>query len=147
MDVHIRSASTLDAGAIKSLDTVVPLDSTRAKYIDEWLEHDQVLVAEQKGKVIGYGVFNHAFFRQGQVDMLMIAKAHRGKGIGEHLLLALEQLCDTPKFWVTTNLSNHPMQTLLNRLGYKPCGYIDELDPGDPELIFFKHLREELAGI
>ncbi len=32
------------------------------------------------------------------------------------------------------------MQKLLTRLGYKPCGYIDELDPGDPELIFVKRV-------
>ena len=74
------------------------------------------------------------------VDMLMIHPEYRGQRIGEQLLLALEKLSGTPKFWVTTNASNHRMQRLLTRLGYKPAGYIHELDPGDPELIFLKRL-------
>ena len=140
MSILVRPATTEDAKAIKVLDTVVPLDSSRAVYIDKWLEKDTVLIAEFNGKVVGYGVFNHAFFRQSQVDMLMVNENYRGQRIGEHLLLELEKLSDTPKFWVTTNLSNHRMQRLLTRLGYKPCGYIDELDPGDPEIIFVKYV-------
>ena len=141
MSILVRPATTEDAKAIKTLDTVVPLDPARALCIDEWLEKDTVLIAELNGKVIGYGVFNHAFFRQSQVDMLMVDENYRGQRVGEHLLLKLEKLCDTPKFWVTTNLSNHRMQRLLTRLGYKPCGYIDELDPGDPEVIFVKYMH------
>jgi len=53
---------------------------------------------------------------------------------------SLKKRSDTPKFWVTTNLPNHRMQRLLTRLGYEPAGYIHELDPGDPKLIFFKRL-------
>jgi hypothetical protein len=30
------------------------------------------------------------------------------------------------------------MQSLLIRCGYRICGFVDELDPGDPDLVFFK---------
>ena len=136
--MHIRKAIQADAASLKELDTVVAHDPTKAERIDEWLEHDEVLVAELENKIVGYGVYNHAFFRQGQVDMLMIHSDYRRQKIGEQLLIALEQLCTTPKFWVTTNLSNQRMQRLLSRLGFKLCGYIDELDLGDPELVFVK---------
>lgn len=33
------------------------------------------------------------------------------------------------------------MQRLLSRLGYRPGGYIHELDPGDPELVFVKDIE------
>jgi N-acetylglutamate synthase-like GNAT family acetyltransferase len=137
---QVREATRADAEALKDLDTVVQVDAERANHIADWLERDRVLVAECDGRVVGYGVFNHAFFRQGQVDMLMIHADYREQGIGERLLVALEGLCDTPKFWVTTNLSNHRMQRLLAKRGFKPCGYIDELDPGDPEIIYFKRV-------
>ena len=140
MSISIRKATAEDAVAIKVVDTVVPYDSSRAAYIDEWLEQDIVLVAELNSKVVGYGVFNHAFFRQSQVDMLMVDTNYRGQRVGEFLLLELEKLCDTPKFWITTNLSNHRMQRLLTRLKYRPCGYIGELDPGDPEIVFVKDM-------
>ena len=135
---QLRKGSAADARALKALDTIVPIEPTRAEHIDAWLQEDEVIIAEIEGKVVGYGVFNHAFFRQGQVDMLMIHPDYRGRRIGEAILSALEELCDTPKFYVTTNMSNHRMQRLLSRMGYRPGGYIHELDPDDPELIFVK---------
>lgn len=142
MSVLIRSGSPDDADILKSLDSVVPHDPARAGFIDAWLRNDTVLVAECEGRVVGYGVFNHAFFHQGQIDMLMLHPDFRGRRIGEFLLKALEMKCDTPKLFVTTNLSNHRMQSLLLRMGYKSCGYIDELDPGDPELVFVKKMEQ-----
>ncbi len=142
LNIKIRRAERSDAQTLKELDTIVPLDATRAEFIDRWLDDDIVLVAEVDKSVVGYGVFNHAFFYQGQVDMLMIHKEFRGQGIGTHLLQELENVCDTPKFYVTTNLSNHWMQNLLKKLSYKSCGYISELDPDDPELVYVKEIKK-----
>jgi GNAT superfamily N-acetyltransferase len=143
MAINVRKAAITDAQSIKNIDTIVPLNPTRAEMIDTWLHKDIVLVAEIDERIIGYGVLNHEFFHQSQIDILMISKEHRGKGIGEAILLALEKYTDTSKMFVTTNISNHSMQKLLFRNGYKPCGYIDELDPGDPELVFVKHIGIE----
>jgi GNAT superfamily N-acetyltransferase len=141
MNATMRLGAPADAAALKQIDSVVPGDPTRADFIDRWLCEDTVLVAELAGQVVGYGVYNHDFFHQGQVDMLMVDAEHRGGRIGEQLLSALERLCDTPKLFVTTNLSNHRMQRLLLRMGYDACGYIGELDPGDPELMFVKKMK------
>lgn len=140
MKLHIKHADSSDAAAIKALDTIVPIDVTRAEFIECWLRDDEVLVAELDGQIVGYGVFNHAFFHQGQVEMLMIHADFRGRRIGEYILKALEELCDTPKFYVTTNLSNTRMQKLLTRLEFRLGGYIHELDPGDPELVYVKDI-------
>jgi len=141
MEPVIRKATRADAQALKDLDTIVPHDPGRASAIDRWLRNDTVLVAEVDGEVAGYGVFNHGFFGQSNVDMLMIHPDWRGRRVGEHILAELEQLGDTPKFYVTTNQSNHRMQRLLSRMGYRPGGYIHELDPGDPELVFVKDIE------
>ncbi len=139
--LHIRNGTAVDAQALKDLDSIVPLEPSRADFIDHWLQHDKVLVAEFDDAIVGYGVFNHAFFHQGQVDMLMLHADYRGRRIGEAIMKALEKLCDTPKFFVTTNMSNSRMLKLLSRMGYRPGGYIHELDPGDPELIFVKDIE------
>jgi ribosomal protein S18 acetylase RimI-like enzyme len=140
MKINFRKAEIKDALSIKKMDTVLSSNPSRPEMIDSWLRKDIVIVAEIDHDIVGYGVINHEFFRQSQIDMLMIAKEHRGKRIGEMLLLSLEKYADTPKLFITTNLSNHSMQKLLFRSGYKPCGYIDELDPGDPELVFVKFI-------
>ncbi|MBU1699838.1 MAG: GNAT family N-acetyltransferase [Candidatus Eisenbacteria bacterium] len=137
----IRRGKVADAPELKALDTVVPRDPTRAEWIDRWLREDTVLVAEVEGRIVGYGVFNHAFFHMSQVEMLMLHQEYRGRRIGEQLLAALEEQADTSKFFVTTNLTNYRMQRLLLRMGYAACGYIDQLDPGDPELVFVKRVK------
>lgn len=76
-----------DARALKSLDSVIPGDPTRADLIERWLRNDTVVVAELDGRVAGYGVLNHGFFRQSQVEMLMV-HGHssfqlRGRGRGQ----------------------------------------------------------------
>lgn len=138
MEPLIRRGMPTDASALKDLDSMVPLDPTRAGSVDRWLRDDHILVAEVDGRAVGYGVFDHGFFEQSNVAMLMVHKEYRGRRIGEHLLRMLESLGDTPKFFVTTNQSNHRMQRLLSRMGYRAGGYIHELDPGDPELVFVK---------
>ena len=142
MTFTVRRGQTADAAALKALDAIVPLDSRRALAIDDWLAHDVVFVALADDRPVGYAVFNHDFFDQGNVDMLMLHPEWRGRRVGELLLRALEPVCDTPKLFCTTNLSNHRMQRLLGRLGYAACGFIDELDPGDPELVYVKKLGE-----
>jgi ribosomal protein S18 acetylase RimI-like enzyme len=139
----VRQGRPGDAAALKALDTVMPLDSRRAVSIDEWFERDIVFVAEVDGTVVGYAVFNHDFFDYGNVDMLMLHRDFRGQRIGEQLLQALQGVCDTPKLFCTTNVSNHRMQRLLSRCGFLACGFIDELDPGDPELVYVKRLASE----
>jgi ribosomal protein S18 acetylase RimI-like enzyme len=138
VNVQTRIATITDARDIKEIDTIVQTDPLRAVSIDTWLLHDKVVVAIIDDRIDGYGVINHAFFRQSQLDMLMISEPYRGKGIGERLLQELEMMSDTAKFYVTTNQSNARMHRLLCRNGYKICGFIDELDPGDPEIVFFK---------
>jgi ribosomal protein S18 acetylase RimI-like enzyme len=144
MTLIIRRAVIGDSTSIREIDTVVPIDKFRSGMIEKWLEKDIVLVAAIDNRIVGYGVFNHEFLHQSQVDMLMISKDYRHKEIGTQLLLSLEKYCDTPKMYVTTNLSNHPMQNLLIRNGYKSCGLINELDPGDPELVFVKFPKAKL---
>jgi GNAT superfamily N-acetyltransferase len=145
MKAKIRLSRPTDARALKSADSVVPVDRTRAGFIDEWLREDTVVVAELDGRMVGYGVLNHGFFHRSQVEMLMVHQEYRGRRIGGQLLKALERLCDTSKLFVTTNLSNHGMQRLLTRMGYAGCGCIDELDPGDPELVFVKKVKPGTA--
>lgn len=141
MKPYVRPGKPSDADALKRLDTTLSGDPGRALSIERWLHDGSVLVAEVEQDIVGYGVIHHRFFHHGFVEMLMVAVHHRHSGVGRAIMEALERRCETPKLFVTTNLSNHPMQQLLKSMNYTPCGYIDQLDPGDPELVFVKTLR------
>jgi len=139
--LKIRKAETGDIEKISEIDTVVPLDSDRKKYIKRVVSSDEAMVAEVKGQIVGYAVFNKSFFGRPTIDMLMIDRDHRRRGIGTELMEHLEQMCESRELWTSTNLSNGPMQRLLARRSYMLTGFIDNLDPGDPELIYFKRLK------
>ena len=62
------------------------------------------------------------------------------QGIGKQLVAYLEERTDGPELWTSTNLSNQRMQRLLASRGFHITGFIDNLDPGDPELFYFKRL-------
>jgi len=55
----------------------------------------------------------------------------------------MESLCRTKKLFTSTNLSNLPMHALLEKVGYKLSGVIDNLDPDDPEVVYFRSLENE----
>ena len=85
---------------------------------------------------------NYHFFDFGFVDLLIVAEEHRRRGIGVALLDYLSRQCKTEKLFTSTNESNTPMRKLLVKAGFIPCGQIDALDDGDPELFFVKKKSE-----
>ncbi|MEA5547657.1 GNAT family N-acetyltransferase, partial [Limnoraphis robusta CCNP1324] len=81
------------------------------------------------------------FFGHGFIELVFIHPRYQGSGLGPLLIEHVESLCSDPKLFTTTNQSNVRMQQVLDRLGYERSGVIHNLDPGDPELVYFKSLR------
>ena len=138
MKIEISPAQIEDTTGIVALDTVAPTDPSRAEHIKEWVLTGDCHVARAESKLVGYAVLNYHFFRMGCVEMLMINPASRRCGVGTALLRHLALICRTSKLWVTTNQSNTPMQKLLHKEGFVPSGVIENMDEGDPELVFVK---------
>ncbi|BBV09000.1 hypothetical protein BML2537_24940 [Providencia stuartii] len=69
--------------------------------------------------------------------MLMVDSEFRRQGIGSQLIEQLKLTCVTPKLFTSTNQSNVSMQRLLANAQFIPSGIIENLDEGDPELIYF----------
>ena len=136
----IRPATAEDVEALCSLDLVARSEGGRRDFIRESVAAGACHVAVAGGEVVGYAVLNYTFYRQGFVEMLYVDAAHRRRGAGEALLRGAERACRTPKLFTSTNLSNLPMQALLNKLGYRLSGVIHDLDEGDPELVYCKPL-------
>lgn len=114
------------------------MDPSRVAFIDHALESLTCLVAASSGHVLGYGVLEYSFFSNGFISMIYVASSERRKGIASALLQALTERCSTPKLFTSTNESNRAMRALLDRAGFVASGVIYNLDPGDPEVIYFK---------
>ena len=142
MENEIRPGRLTDLEALKAIDSFY-LDghTERADEIADWLRGGQAYVAMDRGAACAYAALGHAYFRKPTIEMLMVAETHRRKGIARQLVGWLEAQAAGPEIWTSTNLSNHPMQRLLASLGYELTGFINNLDPGDPELFFYKKLN------
>ncbi|MGW8451127.1 N-acetyltransferase family protein [Streptomyces niveus] len=130
----VRRAGAEDAEALIGVDTVG--DEPRQAAVRRWCQEGSAVVAEGAAGPVGYCVVEYTFFEQGFVSMLMVAPAARGRGVGRSLLDAVAAACATPKLFTSTNVSNQPMQRLLQRAGWSPVGLLHGLDDGDPELFY-----------
>jgi GNAT superfamily N-acetyltransferase len=135
--LQVDRADPRDWAALAKIDTVAATgDHARRDSIRRWCEHGVVLMARDLSGPLGYSVLEYSFFEQGFVTMLMVAPNARRRGVGAHLLTAVETVCTTAKLFTSTNVSNHPMQHLLQRADWRPVGLLHGLDEGDPELFY-----------
>ena len=138
--ISIRPAVEADIDTLCSLDNIARQENERRKFIRREVVSGNCFVAVMNETVVGYGVLNYTFYYNGFIDMLYIDSDHRRCGAGAALLKHMESLCQTPKLFTSTNLSNLPMQSLLAKLDYVLSGVIHNLDDGDPEIVYFKRL-------
>ena len=137
--VEIRLGTSEDAQQIKAIET----DSSRESLIESELAAKTVTVVQEDGIIVGYSVLNLSFFRKPTLELLMVASDRRRKGIGRKLLQnALSTVKAGDTLWTSTNQSNVPMQRLLEDEGFQKSGKVENLDPGDPEIVYCKQVVE-----
>lgn len=131
--IAVRPARSSDATAIRGIDH----DPSRESEIRQAAEQPRYIVAEVDGIVVGFAVGGRLFGFD-FLELLVVPAAHRRRGVGSALVRGWEATADTPKLFTSTNDSNTPMQRLCEGLGYARSGVIQNLDEGDPEIIYFK---------
>jgi GNAT superfamily N-acetyltransferase len=83
------------------------------------------------------GFFGHTF-----LAYLAVEPPYRRHTFAGMLLEEAEHRAVTDRVFSSTNVSNIAMQAVFNHYGWRRCGQIDELDPGDPELVYMKYPGE-----
>jgi ribosomal protein S18 acetylase RimI-like enzyme len=103
------------------------------------LDKTNVTSQFETGRSAGYAVLTRAFFHRPFVELVMVAPATRRQGIGLALVAHLVGVAPAKQnLWTSTNVSNAPMRELLAKAGFVQSGQIDNLDEGDPEVIFVR---------
>jgi ribosomal protein S18 acetylase RimI-like enzyme len=98
-------------------------------------------VARVEGGVAGYAVLDRSFFNQGFLSSLGVLPVFRRQGVASTLVRHAESICPAEKLFTSTNRSNVAAQKLFETLGFVRSGWIDNLDEGDPEIVYFKRVR------
>lgn len=99
------------------------------------LERGEVVVAVEDGHVAGF-MWTNEFFGHSFVNVLAVAVERRRRGIAGVLLAHAQAHALTDRVFTSTNATNAPMQAVLARYGWRRCGEVGDLDPGDPEIVY-----------
>lgn len=145
---HVRPAQSGDIDSIVELDPIARQESGRRKFIAQAVAAGQCWAAteaEDASALIGYGVLDRSFFEHDFIPLIVVKHSARRRGVATAIMRTLELQCRGGKLFTSTNASNIAMQQLLGQLGYIGSGQIENLDEGDPELVFVK-LRSSLQS-
>ncbi len=138
--IAVSRGARFDLGAVTALDRLVVGSADRAGWLGEVFADGNCWVARVGGEIVGFAAFTPTFFRRWFIELLIVHPDYRRRGVGTALVRQCEAVCEAPKLFTSTNESNAPMRALLAKLAYEPSGRVDNLDEGDPELIYVKRL-------
>lgn len=141
MTVGIRLATASDADAVCAIDPRAQDSPGRRPHIERAIAASECHVAVEAGAIAGYAVFDRSLYEQPFISLLVVDEAQRRRGIGAALMRHIDSICPEEKLFTSTNESNAPMRRLCDKLGFVQSGHIENLDDGDPEIVYFKRLR------
>lgn len=137
----VRLALSSDLDSLIELDAIAKRELRRRAFIAQAISAGQCWVAvdaRDTSALLGYGILNDSFFEQAFIPLIVVRDSVRRRGVGSAILGVLESHCAAAKLFTSTNASNAPMRKLLGKLGFTGSGQIENLDEGDPELVFVK---------
>ncbi len=140
MGVQLRPAVIGDLKAILDMDPVADREERRHDYISRSIrgEHGRdvrVLIVDDE--LIGYAIMGE-FFGHPFLERISTAEPQRRRGVASALMANIERSFEGDRMFVSTNESNETMRELLVRRGYRVSGMVENLDPGDPEIVYVK---------
>jgi ribosomal protein S18 acetylase RimI-like enzyme len=142
----IRTAVAADLSALLKNDAYAETHPERQAFLAVAVERGEVLAAIAGQQPVGHILLNYGFFGRGFVPLVLVAPSVRRQGIARLLFAAAESQCRTESLFTSTNESNSAARRLFERVGFQPSGRIENLDPGDPELVYCKRCAARVAS-
>jgi len=134
----IREGRPSDHAQLLKIDELARSQPERSGRLLDMLREGECLVAEVDGEVRGFVMLNYTFFGFGFIPLIVVGEGNRRAGTGLRLLATAEARCASRKLFTSTNTSNVAAHGLLAQAGFQRSGVIENLDDGDPEIVYFK---------
>ncbi|MGE3303259.1 MAG: N-acetyltransferase family protein [Hyphomonadaceae bacterium] len=115
------------------------LQRERARHVAAAFAAGRGWIVRDAGEIAGFA-HTGMFFGHALIELVFVAPGFRRRGAASALMRAIAAACEGDRIFTSTNESNASMRALCAKLGWAASGVIDNLDPGDPELIFVKCL-------
>lgn len=138
--ISVVVATDQDLEAVLAVEREAGVIPGREAMIATAIAAGRCLVATGDAAVAGFAIHDRSLFGQPFLSLLIVRGSDRRRGIGTLLVQTVMAATEGDRLFSSTNASNHPMRMLLGRLGFTASGFIENLDPGDPEMIYIKWL-------
>lgn len=138
--ILVERATEEDLAHVCAIEEAHSGHTERFDYLISAVKNRQCLIARQGDTYLGFAVVTRSFFGQYFVELLLVHPAYRRQGVASALFDYIEKTCPERKLFTSTNQSNTLMQAFCERRGYVKSGWVDNLDAGDPEIIYVRFL-------
>ncbi|OSX96221.1 GNAT family N-acetyltransferase [Bacillus nitratireducens] len=139
---NVTKAYIDDLDSIVHLDIDVLGDDSRRDYTKHTIDEGRCIIVKEDNSISGFLTYDTNFFGCTFLSLIIVSPAKRRQGYASSLISYMLTHSPTQKIFSSTNESNESMQTVFNANGFVRSGMIENLDEGDPEIIFYtKKLR------
>ncbi|MBJ8004650.1 GNAT family N-acetyltransferase [Bacillus cereus] len=139
---NIAKASIDDLDSIVHIDVNVIGDDSRRDYIKHAIDEGKCIIAKEDNSISGFLTYDTNFFGCTFLSLIIVSPTKRRQGHASSLISYMLNNSPTQKIFSSANESNTNMQKVFKANGFMRSGIIENLDEGDPEIIFhIKKLR------
>jgi ribosomal protein S18 acetylase RimI-like enzyme len=136
--VNIVEAQLTDLNGIVQVDRQVIGNTSRKDFIEKAIKQGCCILVKENEDVAGFLIYDTHFFGCTFISLVIVSPAKRRKGYASQLMNYLVRIAPTDKIFSSTNRSNVSMQKVFEANGFVESGIVENLDEGDPEIIYFK---------
>jgi ribosomal protein S18 acetylase RimI-like enzyme len=136
--MEIHNAKKHDLYKIIELDKKMIGSDHRKGEINQAINEDRCLILYQEDEIAGFLIYHTYFFDCCFISLIMVDPAFQRKGVASSLLTHMSKISPTNKLFSSTNESNESMKKAFLKNHFKKSGIVENLDEGDPEIIYFK---------
>lgn len=138
--MRIRAATVDEIEVVCHIDQSVLGNDSRRGFLAQAVKEGKCFLVKTDENAAGFVIYNTNFYENAFISLVIVSPDFRRQGVATELIRHIESVCQTEKLFTSTNESNVQMQRLCNSLGFIKSGWIDNLDEGDPEVVYFKRV-------
>lgn len=113
-------------------------DFSRSEQIRLAIQEKRCIIKQNEHGIEGFLIFTNDFFEHSFISLVIVKPSERRRGVAASLIEAYGEIAITPKIFSSTNQSNTAMHQVFEKTGFIKSGFIENLDEGDPEIIYVK---------
>jgi ribosomal protein S18 acetylase RimI-like enzyme len=136
--MKIGEAQITDLNAVVQIDGEVIGNTDRKDFIEDAIRRGRCILVKENNEIVAFSISDTNFFGCTFISLIIVSPSKRRKGYASQMMNHLVRNSSTDKIFSSANRSNQSMRKVFESNGFVESGLVENLDEGDPEIIYFK---------